>query len=475
VAVVDVIRTNISVYVIILMIAVSSMYSQGNSEYKKRVLESTEIDILTSYYTQDGDNAAVTGGIGTEELTDYATYINISIPVNDDDVLSIDGTVSAYTSASSSNLNPFSGASTTGVVTGSPWVESSGASSEDVWTSVNLGYSHSSDDRNNIFGANFSYANEYDYSSLGFGGNFTRLFNKQNTELGLKVNVYIDSWRPAYPTEIISYIKEGGDLSEGFFNEVDILDNNGIEVEDDNPVNWSPVNTTLVEDNGRNTYSFSVIFSQMLSPDAQISLFSDIVIQSGWLSNPMQRVYFKDRDNYFIGEESSIPYYTSSENTDVFQLADDIERLPDNRLKTPVGIRFNYFVNEYLVLRNYYRYYFDDWGVNSHTAEIELPIKVSDKFTLYPSYRYYTQTASDYFAPYEEHLSTEEFYTSDYDLSEFSASQYGFGIKYTDVFTEFHIWKFKLKTVSLDYSYYDRDTGLKSHIITFGTKFVIGD
>ena len=36
--------------------------------YKKRVLETTELDLLMSYYTQDGKNAAVSGGIGTEEL-----------------------------------------------------------------------------------------------------------------------------------------------------------------------------------------------------------------------------------------------------------------------------------------------------------------------------------------------------------------------------------------------------------------------
>ena len=147
-------------------------------------------------------------------------------------------------------------------------------------------------------------------------------------------------------------------------------------------------------------------------------------MQKGWLANPMQRVYFADKSNYFIGEADDIPNYTSPSNQDVFQLADDIERLPDTRLKTPIGMRFNYYLNEYFVLRNYYRYYFDDWGIKSHTANVEVPIKVSNSFTLYPSYRYYTQSKSDYFAPFDEHLSTEEFYTSDYDLSEFNSSQY---------------------------------------------------
>ena len=63
--------------------------------YKKRVLESTEIDFLTSYYSQDGNNAAVSGGLGTEKLTDFAPTIIVSIPMNDDDVLIVDAAGSA--------------------------------------------------------------------------------------------------------------------------------------------------------------------------------------------------------------------------------------------------------------------------------------------------------------------------------------------------------------------------------------------
>ena len=65
-------------------------YSQDTIiSYKKRVLESVEVDLLASYYSQDGDNAAVTGGIGTEELTDLASSIVVSIPLNDDAILKI--------------------------------------------------------------------------------------------------------------------------------------------------------------------------------------------------------------------------------------------------------------------------------------------------------------------------------------------------------------------------------------------------
>lgn len=161
----------------------------------------------------------------------------------------------------------------------------------------------------------------------------------------------------------------------------------------------------------------------------------------------MQRVYFADRANYYIGNEASINNYTSPTNTDVFQLSDDIERLPDARFKIPIGARFNYFINENVSIKTYYRYYFDDWGIKSHTASLELPIKFSlGKFTLYPNYRFYNQTEADYFAPYETHLSSNEFYTSDYDMSKFDSHQYGIGFKYTDIFTKLKLFKLGLKS-----------------------------
>ena len=101
-----------------------------------------------------------------------------------------------------------------------------------------------------------------------------------------------------------------------------------------------------------------------------------------------------------------------------------------------------------------------------------MPIKISDKFTLYPTYRYYQQTAADYFAPFESNLSTQDFYTSDYDLSKFDSNQYGLGIKYSDILAKTEVFNFGLKSIDLRYNSYSRSDGLNSGIISFGIKFV---
>lgn len=464
--------------------------------YKKRVLETTEVDFLSSYYEQDGDNASVTGGIGTERLTDVTPTIVVTMPLNADDVLTVDLGVSAYSSASSSNLNPFDGATGASWVyddtddkpganklnnsapgpIGSPWVASSGASSEDVWTSISANYAHSSNDRNRIWNANVSFASEYDYLSIGFGAGYAKLFNEKNTEISVSTNVYLDTWYPEYPTELDSYIEVSGNLNRGFFSGVNILDQRG-QIINKNATNgsvWNPKSASgLIENKSRNSFSLAFGFSQILTKNSQIAFFFDIVQQQGWLANPMQRVYFGDVDNFFIGNASSIENYSTISNRDVFQLADDIERLPNKRFKVPLGFRFNQYINERVTLRTYYRYYLDDWGIRSHTAEIELPIKLFDSFTLYPSYRFYNQTAADYFAPFDQHLSTDMFYTSDYDLSQFNANQYGIGVSYTDIFTKVHIWKLGLKNIDVKYNNYKRNTGLTAQIISASFKFVI--
>lgn len=415
--------------------------AQAQSTYKKRVLETAEVDFLTSVYTQEGKNAAVSGGIGNEELTDFTPTIVVSIPLNADDVLTIDAGISAYTSASSSNVNPFDGNGAA-----DPFVESSGASGADALTSLSVNYSHSSDDRNTIWSANLSTSYEYDYSSIGAGGSFTKLFNEKNTELSVNANLYFDSWSLIYPAELRG--PGGGDDDDDFnINNYTITGNTDYD-------------NSLIGFNSskRNSYSMGIVLSQILTKNLQSSFSLDLVLQDGLLSTPFQRVYFNDVDDSFI------------EN---FHLADDIERLPSTRFKIAAGSRFNYYINEMFVVRSYYRFYNDDWGITSNTASIEVPVKITEKFTLYPSYRFYNQTEADYFAPYEGHLSTSEFYTSDYDLSNFTANQYGFGISYTDIFTSMSVGPVGLKSIDLKYNRYERDSGLSANIISFGVKFIL--
>ena len=224
---------------------------QTDATYTKRVLESSEIDFLFSYYSQDGNNAAVTGGEGTEELTDATSTVVLRLPMNENDILTVDVGLSAYTSASSSNVNPLDGTN----LNVTPFDASSGESRKDQLVYINPTYQHSSDDRNSIWSINGYFSNEYDYVSVGFGGSYTRLFNQKNTELTVSARVFLDKWDAIYPIE----------LRGGFFD--DRIEGNGV---------YNPIFTEFDNEN-RNSYSVSINFSQILSKRLQGALFADVV------------------------------------------------------------------------------------------------------------------------------------------------------------------------------------------------------
>lgn len=457
--------------------------------YKKRVLDSSEIEFLGSYYNQDGQHSAVNGGIGTEKLKDYTSNIVLTIPTNADDVLTIDAGFSAYTSASSSNINPFmskniavTGASriastrrddddyeeTKAVHYGSPWISSTGASQKDILTSLSANYSHSSDDRNTIVSGNASVSTEYDYSSFGFGVGIARLFNKKNSEVNVKASAYLDKWRAIYPTELHEYAKYGPNFQNtGYFQDVDVFDQNGVK-----STSYLPSQFREFSNENRNSYALSLGFSQIMTKNLQVSVFLDVLYQQGLLSTPYQRMYFADKGNYYIGETRNIPIYTTSANKELYRLADDVERLPDTRFKLPVGARLNYYINERFILRTYYRFYSDNWGLQAHTVNLEIPYKISERFTLIPMYRFYTQNGVRYFAGFEKHYSFEKYYTSDYDLAPFDAHQYGIGLNYTDLLTNTKVIGFGLKNIDLRFNRYERSDRLTANIVTLGIKFV---
>ena len=494
------------IYLIIFVILavnqiVNAQVSDSSLVYKKRVLEATEIDFLMSLYNQDGSHSPVNGGIGTEKLTDGTPTIILTIPLNANDVLTIDAGISAYTSASSSNINPFWSAPstyksagltnitsasrvtpstpayypTTSTATpttyktiGTPWLASTGASKRDVLKAVHTDYSHSSDSRNFMWGSNVSFSKEFDYTSYGFGGNVTGLFNEKNTEIGLKGSAFLDQWKPIYPTELREYKDYGvGFQNYGYFKGVKVYDQSG-----NVSTSYLPSGFKEWDQTGRNSYTLSFFLSQIMTQKLQMALFFDLVLQQGMLSTPYQRMYFADKPNYYIGSVSDISIYTSPNNHEVYQLADAIERLPTSRFKLPLGARMSYYINEWFVLKGFYRYYADNWGLKAHTFNVDLPVRFSQSFSLTPSFRYYVQNQIDYFAPFETHISTEQYFTSDYDLSKFNSQQYSLALNYTDIFSKLKIFSLGFKNANLKFSQYIRSDGLTANIFSFGVKFV---
>jgi hypothetical protein len=114
-------------------------------------------------------------------------------------------------------------------------------------------------------------------------------------------------------------------------------------------------------------------------------------------------------------------------------------------------------------LRTYYQFYWDNFGIRAHTLELDIPVKISPRFSAGPNFRLYTQTAAHWFRPYGAHQLEQAFYTSDYDLSAFQSYQIGAGFH----FTPFRQLGKRLLVdgTSLRYSWYKRSDGLQAHML----------
>ena len=211
-------------------------------------------------------------------------------------------------------------------------------------------------------------------------------------------------------------------------------------------VNPNPRNDKNIdyETTPRNSYSASVEYSQIINQKLQIELLADLIYQKGYLGLPFHRIFFND--------------YTKR-----------IEKLPNSRFKIPLGFRLNYFAGDKVIIRTFYRYYQDDWGLKAHTANIEIPVKLSSFFSISPFYRYYTQVGVDYFAPYQQHKTTDQYYTSNYDLSTFKSNFYGAGIR---VFPPKGVLGIQhLAALELRYGHYTKNIGMQSDIVTMHVNF----
>lgn len=68
-----------------------------------------------------------------------------------------------------------------------------------------------------------------------------------------------------------------------------------------------------------------------------------------------------------------------------------------------------------------YRYYTNNWEIDSHTLELSWYQNLGSDWQLIPTVRYYDQSAAVFYRPFYETTRTDGFYSSDYRLSDFSA------------------------------------------------------
>jgi len=270
------------------------------------------------------------------------------------------------------------------------------------------------DRKGSTIGAGLSYSSEFDYQSFGASLNFAQKTKNRNGEFSAKLQTYLDQVSLIYPIELRT--NSGGGRHE------------------ENDYATTP----------RNSFSGGIGWSQIINKQLQVMLDAEVIYQQGYLGLPFHRVYFSDNSVH-------------------------VENLPSTRLKIPLGIRANYFIGDKFILRTWYRNYHDDWGINSNVVQLETVVKLTPFLSVTPFYRFYQQSAANYFAPYRMHTAADTYFTSNYDLSNFNSSFFGAGFRIAPPEGVFRINHFN--ALEVRYGHYIKTTGMNSDIISLHLKF----
>ncbi len=230
-------------------------------------------------------------------------------------------------------------------------------------------------------------------------------------------------------------------------------------------------------------HNFNLGLSQVLSKNSLLQLNGTYSHQNGYLTNPYKAVYVR-------GEITAAEY---------FQQAQDV---PFNKFSNLEVVGFNLFrevrpgqrnqwafstqLNQYIpgfdaALHANYRYYFDDWGIDSHTFELSWNQPFPYGFMVSPNVRYYSQSQADFFAPYFLAPRADGYYSSDFRLSGYGSlsggltvsKQFAKGVS-LEAGIEYYTHQGGLKLGGggagdyADYSYYLAHAGLKVDLSATG-------
>lgn len=297
------------------------------------------------------------------------------------------------------------------------FIESS-PSAHDNHVQARFGYQYDLKKRNVKFGAAYLLGIESDYWSTGISAWFNWLSVDKTRAISVATDLFFDDlrWgrlsqrRGFRPTELI-YPAE---LRR---------------------TNWFDIYH-------RNSYNLNLNLRQDINKRLKINIGIGATYQEGLLSTPFHRVYFKD------------------------QADAKVENLPRQRIRLPLSIAANWFFKRAIIFQPSYRFYWDNFGILAHTLALQTAIKPNNKFTLYPFVRAYYQSGSPYFAAYGEHLSTADFYTSDYDFSNLASFKVGLGLGWYPDARLGKKSKFYFNNVVIRYAFFYRTDGLSAHIIS---------
>ncbi len=150
------------------------------------------------------------------------------------------------------------------------------------------------------------------------------------------------------------------------------------------------------------SFDFFTGLSQILSRSSAIQGTLNFKYSSGYLSDPYKAIRGFDVNDEILSD-----------------------RRPDEKHQASLLLRYRYHIEAITAsIHGDYRFYFDDWGVNSHTFELGWHQNLFGLVTIIPAARYYSQGQADFYdtlLPAGTNEDTPGDRSSDYRLSAYGA------------------------------------------------------
>ncbi|MBI3775238.1 MAG: DUF3570 domain-containing protein, partial [Gammaproteobacteria bacterium] len=210
---------------------------------------------------------------------------------------------------------------------------------------------------------NVNFSRETDYSSMGASGSLLWDVNSKLTTLTAGVAANLDQVKPTggMPTELSPVMMT--------------------------PAPTNRVTTREIEDGGegggsgggsktKNAYDILMGVTQVLTRRTLMQLNYSYGKSSGYLTDPYKIVSV-------VNSSGVTQSYLH-------------EKRPDTRTRNTLYWKTVYHLPEDVVHVSY-RYYWDDWDIKSSTVDLTYRLQLGTHFYLEPHYRYYTQTAANFF------------------------------------------------------------------------------
>lgn len=159
----------------------------------------------------------------------------------------------------------------------------------------------------------------------------------------------------------------------------------------------------------RRSYRLGV--SQIVTPKLMMGLGFETITDEGFLNNPYRSVRYLDPD-------SPVGY------------AYQPEIYPRTRTSSAASINARYFLPYRAAVHGEYRWFTDSWGIDASTVRAGYTHPLGARWVLEAGYRWYDQSAADFYSDLFPRQDFQNFLARDKELSTFTSHMLSLGATY---------------------------------------------